>query len=80
MSLREIVNNVDSQKDLSDFLVANRNKVPQRTGEPRYDRHPVSLLVLSLRCYGEVLTWSRYWADQAEAQQCQGLVMLSLRR
>ncbi|PSS03233.1 hypothetical protein BD289DRAFT_478703 [Coniella lustricola] len=41
MSLREIVNNVDGQKDLSDFLCQNRNKVPPRTGEPKYERHPV---------------------------------------
>lgn len=42
MSLREIVGNVDAQKDLSDFLCQNHNKVPPRSGEPTYERHPVS--------------------------------------
>lgn len=42
MSLREIVQNVDAQRDLNEFLCANRNKVPPRTGEPKYERHPVS--------------------------------------
>lgn len=41
MSLREIVSNVDAQRDLNEFLVANHNKVPPRTGEPKYERHPV---------------------------------------
>lgn len=41
MSLREIVQQVDAQQDLSAFLRANHNKVPPRTGEPKYERHPV---------------------------------------
>lgn len=41
MSLREIVSQVDTQKDLSDYLCANHNRVPPNKGEPKYERHPV---------------------------------------
>lgn len=41
MSLREIVNYVDTQKDLSDYLSAAHSKVPPNKGDPRYERHPV---------------------------------------
>ncbi|KUI57647.1 RHO GTPase-activating protein RGD1 [Cytospora mali] len=41
MSLREIVSHVDTQKDLSDYLCANHNRVPPNKGEPKYERHPV---------------------------------------
>lgn len=43
MSLREIVHNVDTQRDLSEYLCANHSKVPPSRGEPKYERHPVSL-------------------------------------
>lgn len=42
MSLREIVHNVDTQRDLSEYLCANHGKVPPSRGEPKYERHPVS--------------------------------------
>lgn len=60
MSLREIVNNVDAQKDLSDFLCQNRNKVPPRSGEPKYERHPVSVYQAELIDTAKQLTASRY--------------------
>ncbi|KAL1876204.1 Rho GTPase-activating protein [Diaporthe australafricana] len=41
MSLREIVHNVDTQRDLSEYLCANHSKVPPSKGEPMYERHPV---------------------------------------
>ncbi|KAI3397329.1 hypothetical protein diail_10987 [Diaporthe ilicicola] len=41
MSLREIVHNVDTQRDLSEYLCANHSKVPPSKGEPKYERHPV---------------------------------------
>ncbi|KAG6367254.1 hypothetical protein INS49_001441 [Diaporthe citri] len=41
MSLREIVHNVDTQRDLSEYLCANHSKVPPSRGEPKYERHPV---------------------------------------
>lgn len=44
MSLREIVQQVDAQEDLGAFLRANHSKVPPRTGELKYERHPVSVL------------------------------------
>lgn len=46
MSLREIVNLVDTQKDLSDYLCANHNRVPPNRGEPKYERHHVGSLPL----------------------------------
>lgn len=42
-SLREIVLAINSESDLNDFLSANHSKVPPRSGEPRYERHPVCL-------------------------------------
>lgn len=54
MSLRDIVNHVDTQKDLNDYLCANHNKVPPNKGEPKYERHHVghSHLDSSLRYRG----------------------------
>ncbi|ROW13907.1 hypothetical protein VPNG_03598 [Cytospora leucostoma] len=40
MSLRDIVSRVDTQKDLSDYLCSNHNKVPPNKGEPKYEKHP----------------------------------------
>lgn len=55
MSLREIVSQVDTQKDLSDYLCANHNRVPPNKGEPKYERHPVGHSPLDqMPCYKEI--------------------------
>ncbi len=41
-SLREIVTAIDNEKDLNSYLGGFHSKVPPRSGEPKYDRHPVS--------------------------------------
>lgn len=66
MSLREIVQQVDAQQDLGAFLRANHNKVPPRTGEPKYERHPVS--VSYARQNRQMLTMFRSWEALQEAQ------------
>ncbi len=41
-SLREIVTAIDNEKDLNFYLGGYHAKVPPRSGEPKYERHPVS--------------------------------------
>lgn len=69
MSLREIVNVVDTQKDLDDYLCANHSRVPPNKGEPKYERHPVScaplephrntVKLIAYRCSGDHLAVQR---------------------
>ena len=40
-SLRECILAIDNEKDLNDFLGTYFAKLPPRTGEPKYERHPV---------------------------------------
>jgi len=42
-SLREIVTAIDNERDLTEFLAAFYGKLPPRSGEPKYERHPVTL-------------------------------------
>lgn len=46
-SLREIVTAIDNSRDLNQYLMGYHAKVPPRTGEPKYERHPVSTTWLS---------------------------------
>ena len=57
--MREATASIDDEKDLNEYLMAYRAKVPQGHGEPKYERNPVSLsnsrrLVLSANT-GKVL-------------------------
>lgn len=40
-SLREIVTAINNERDLDEYISSYHNKVPQRSGEPKYERHPV---------------------------------------
>lgn len=40
-SLREIVTAINNEKDLDEYLSGYHSKVPPRSGEPKYERHPV---------------------------------------
>lgn len=40
-SLREVVTSIDTERDLNSYLGAFQPKVPPKTGEPKYERHPV---------------------------------------
>lgn len=42
-SLREATADIDNEKDLNEYLMALHPKVPLGHGEPKYERHPVSL-------------------------------------
>jgi Rho GTPase-activating protein RGD1 len=41
-SLREVVTAIDNEKDLYEYLGAYHGKLPPWSGEPKYERHPVS--------------------------------------
>jgi hypothetical protein len=41
-SLREAVNSIDNEKDLSNFISSFAGKVPPKATEIRYQRNPVS--------------------------------------
>ena len=42
-SLRDAVLSISNEKDLNDFLLTQYSRMPPNKGEPRYERHPVSL-------------------------------------
>lgn len=40
-SLKEVVHAIDNKKDLEDYVTSYHSKLPPKTSEPRYERHPV---------------------------------------
>ncbi|CAK7203623.1 Rho GTPase-activating protein [Sporothrix eucalyptigena] len=40
-SLREVVTSIDTERDLNGYVGSFHLKVPPKTGEPKYERHPV---------------------------------------
>ena len=48
-SLREIVTAIDNDRDLHEFLSTYYGKLPPRSGEPKYERHPVRLACATRR-------------------------------
>ncbi len=41
-SLREVVSQIDNEKDLQTYVMGFATKVPARRSEIKYERHPVS--------------------------------------
>jgi hypothetical protein len=41
-SLKEVIGAVDNNKDFEDYIKSFYSKVPPKSSEPKYERHPVS--------------------------------------
>lgn len=44
-SLRDVVSQIDNEKDLQSFVMTFATKVPSRRSEIKYERHPVMVIV-----------------------------------
>lgn len=40
-SLKEVIHAIDNKKDLEDYITSWHSKLPPKTSEPKYERHPV---------------------------------------
>ena len=43
LSVREMVQQVDNERDLQQYIMAHSHSVPARPAEIRYEKHPVSI-------------------------------------
>lgn len=67
-SLREVVSDIDNERDLRGYIVGQTSRVPARTTEIQYHKHPVSYSATTTR-NKTLIASSRLWSLQPNLLQ-----------